>query len=67
MTFYLFAIVGNWGQDGSQGLESHRDVKEVSSKKKVVIVSKHGHGHIPGQVQEGLSGSKSDKMCQTPQ
>lgn len=48
MTFYLFAIVGDWRQDGSQGLESHRDVKEVSSKKKVVIVSQHRHGHIPG-------------------
>lgn len=26
----------------------------MSSKEEVVVVAQHGHGHVPGQVQEGL-------------
>lgn len=58
---YLFAIVSYGRQDGSQRLEPHSDVKKMSSKKKVVKVSKNRHGHVPGKVEEGLSGWNGDK------
>lgn len=51
---YLFPIVGNRGQDGSQGLEAHGNVQEVGCKEEVVVVSQDGHGHVPGQIQGGL-------------
>lgn len=54
INFYLLAIVSYRWQDGSQCLESHSNVKKMSSKKKVVIVSQNGHSHIPGQVEERL-------------
>lgn len=51
---YLFAIVCDWGQDGAQCLKPHGDVEQMCSKEEVVIVTQDGHGHVPGQIQEGL-------------
>lgn len=53
-TVYLFAIVSNRRQDRSQGLEAHGYIQEVSCEEEVVVVSQDGHGHVPGQIQEGL-------------
>lgn len=35
-----------------------------AAKKKVVVVSKNGHGHIPGKVEEGLLRWNERKECQ---
>lgn len=36
----------------------------MSGKKKVVIVSENGHGHIPGKVEEGLLRQNERKSSQ---
>ena len=58
VTVYLFAIVCDWGQDGTQCFETHGDVEQMGSKEEVVVVTQDGHGHIPGQIQEGLQGAR---------
>lgn len=40
---HLFAIVGDRGQNGSQGFDTHGDVQKMSSKEEVVVVSKQRH------------------------
>lgn len=60
-TVYLFAIVSNRRQDCSQGLEAHGYIQEVSCEEEVVVVSQDGHGHVPGQIQEGLQTQWSGK------
>lgn len=44
----------DWREDGPQGLEAHSNVQQMGSKEEVVIVTQDGHGHVPGQIQEGL-------------
>lgn len=39
----LFAIVSNRRQDGAQRFDSHRNIKEVTSKEEVVVVSEQRH------------------------
>lgn len=46
------------GQDGTKRLEAHCDVQKMGRKEEVVIVTQNRHGHVPGQVQEGLSPHK---------
>lgn len=36
----------------------------MGSKEKVVIVAQDGHGHIPGQIQEGLQGQTEREVSQ---
>lgn len=50
----LFAIVSYRGQDGSQGLEAHGNIQQVSSKEKVVVMAQNRHGGVPDQVEERL-------------
>lgn len=53
---YLFAIVCDWGENSTQCLKAHGNVQKMGSKEEVVIVTQNGHGHVPGQIQEGLQG-----------
>jgi len=50
----LFAVVGDRGEDGAQGLDAHGDVQQVAGEEEVVVVSQQGHDEVPAQVQEGL-------------
>lgn len=34
----------------------------MGSEEEVVIVAQDGHGHIPGQIQEGLHGGRERKI-----
>lgn len=34
----------------------------MGSKEEVVVVTEDGHGHIPGQIQEGLQGARERKL-----
>lgn len=36
----------------------------MGSKEEVVIVTQDGHGHIPGQIQEGLEGQRDREVRQ---
>lgn len=36
----------------------------MGSKEEVVIVTQDGHGHIPGQIQEGLEGQRDTEVRQ---
>lgn len=58
---YLFAIVCDWRQDGSQCLKAHSNIEQMGGKEEVVIVTQDGHGHVPGQVEEGLKGGGGGK------
>ncbi len=51
---HLFPIVSDRGKDGAKCLKAHGDVQKVGSKEEVVIMTQKRHGHVPGQVQEGL-------------
>lgn len=53
-TTYLLAVVSDRRQDGTQGLDAHGDVQQMSSEEEVVEVSKNGHGGVPDQIQEVL-------------
>lgn len=59
---YLFAIVCDWGQNGTQCLEAHGDVEQMGSKEEVVVVTQDGHGHVPGQIQEGLQQGERERV-----
>lgn len=39
----LLAVVGNRGQDGAQGFDTHGDVQKMTGKEEVVVVSKQRH------------------------
>ena len=51
---HLFAVVGDGGQDGAQGLDAHGDVQQVTGEEEVVVVTQQGHDQVPAQVQERL-------------
>lgn len=57
---YLLSIVCDWGQDGAQRLKAHRNVQQMGSKEEVVVVAQDGHGHVPGQVEEGLQEGREE-------
>lgn len=52
--------MGDGGQDGAEGLHPHGDVQEVGGEEEVVVVAQEGHGHVPGEVEEGLGGGTHD-------
>lgn len=52
---YLFAVMGDRGEDGAERFEAHGDVQQVRSEEEVVVVSQDGHGGVPHQVQERLA------------
>lgn len=43
----LFAIVSDWWQNGSQCLETHCNIQQMSSKEEVVVVPKDRHSRVP--------------------
>lgn len=51
---HLFAIVCDRRKDGTECLKAHGDVQQVGSEEEVVVMTQNRHGHVPGQVQEGL-------------
>lgn len=55
---YLFAVVGDRGQDGAERFDPHGDVQKVAGVEEVVVVSQHGHQHVPDQVEESLRGHR---------
>lgn len=55
------------GQDGSQSLESHSDVKKMGSEEEVVIVPEDRHSHVPGEVEEGLWGQRESTSANPAQ
>lgn len=51
---YLFAVVCDRGQDGSESLETDGNIQQVSRKEEVVEVAKQGEAEVPHNVQERL-------------
>ena len=51
---YLFSVVCDRLQDGTQRLDTDGYVQQVSRKEEVVKVTQHREGKVPGNVQEGL-------------
>lgn len=57
--FYLFSVVCDGRQDGTQRLKAHSHVQEVSGEEEIIVMAENWEQHVPGEIEERLSKKKN--------